>query len=89
MSYLRYLCLLKYISVQHIMCCVFVLFVFVLYTQCYQCLFIFNLYCPFGIHLSSFTCFNICYGYLCMREINVSLNKLYNEGIVHFKHKHD
>ena len=43
---------------------------------------------PFGIHLSLFTCFNIGYGYLCMREIDVSFNKFLNQGIVHFKHKH-
>jgi hypothetical protein len=46
MSYLRYLCLLKYIGVQNIMWCGFVLFVFVLYTQCSQCLF-----CPFVFFL--------------------------------------
>ena len=43
---------------------------------------------PFGIHLSLFTCFNIGYGYLCMREIDVSFNQLHNQSIVHFKHKH-
>ena len=36
MSYLRYLCLLLYSGVQHILCCVFVLFVFVLCTLCCQ-----------------------------------------------------
>ena len=30
MSYLRYLCLFPYSGVQHILCCIFVLFVFVL-----------------------------------------------------------
>jgi hypothetical protein len=30
MSYLRYLCLFTYSGVQHILCCVFVLLVFVL-----------------------------------------------------------
>jgi hypothetical protein len=30
MSYLRYLCLFTYSGVQHILCCVFALFVFVL-----------------------------------------------------------
>jgi len=34
MSYLRYLCLLAYGVVQHILCCVFALFVFVMCTQC-------------------------------------------------------
>ena len=32
MSYLRYLCLFVYSGVQHILCCVFVLFFFVLCT---------------------------------------------------------
>ena len=32
MSYLRYLCLIAHSGVQHILCCVFVLFFFVLYT---------------------------------------------------------
>ena len=34
MSYLRYLCLFAYIGVQHILCCVFDLFVFALCTLC-------------------------------------------------------
>ena len=36
MSYLRYLCLFTYSDVQHTLCCVFVLFVFVLCTLCCQ-----------------------------------------------------
>jgi len=36
MSYLRYLCLFTYSGVQHILCCVFVLFFFVLCTLCCQ-----------------------------------------------------
>ena len=36
MFYLRYLCLFAYIGVQHILCRVFVLFVFVLCTLCCQ-----------------------------------------------------
>ena len=36
MSYLRYLCLFAYSGVQHILCNVFVLFVFVLCTLCCQ-----------------------------------------------------
>ena len=35
-SYLRYLCLLAHSGVQHILCCVFVFFYFVLCTQCRQ-----------------------------------------------------
>ena len=36
MSYLRYLCLLAHSSVQHILCCVFALFVFVSCIPCCQ-----------------------------------------------------
>jgi hypothetical protein len=49
MSYLRYLCLFVYSGVQHILCCVFALCVFVLYLP-YVASFsesIFN--CPFGV----------------------------------------
>jgi len=42
MSYLHYVCLFAYSGVQHILCFVFVLFVFVLCTLCYQ----FLLDCP-------------------------------------------
>jgi len=38
LSYLRYLCLFAHCCVQHILCCVFVLSVFVLCTLCCQCL---------------------------------------------------
>ena len=42
--------LFLYNDVQLILCCVFVLFVFVLFTLCCQFLWIFHfLYCPFGI----------------------------------------
>jgi hypothetical protein len=34
MSYLRYMCWLSHSGVQHILCCVFVLFVFVLCALC-------------------------------------------------------
>ena len=40
MSYLRYLCLFAYSAVQHILCCVFVLFALVLYTICCQFLWV-------------------------------------------------
>ena len=43
MSYLRYLCLFAYNGVQYMMCCVFVLFFFVL---CIQCFLPFSLDCP-------------------------------------------
>jgi len=40
MSYLRYLCLFAHSDVQHILCCVFALFFFVLCTLCYQFLWV-------------------------------------------------
>ena len=43
MSYFRYLCLFVYSGVQHILCCVFVLFIFVLCTLCCQFLWIVHL----------------------------------------------
>jgi hypothetical protein len=45
MSYLRYLCLFAHSGVQHILRCVFVLFVFVLCTLCYQFLWIMSACC--------------------------------------------
>ena len=42
MSYLRYLCLFVYSGVQHMLCCVFALFFFVLCTLCCQLLWIFH-----------------------------------------------
>ena len=44
MSYLRYLCLLTYSGVHHILCCVIVLFVFVLCALCCQFLCVFVLF---------------------------------------------
>ena len=49
MSYLRYLCLFANSGVQHILCCVFGWFVFVLCTLCCQFLWIVHFACPFGI----------------------------------------
>jgi len=49
MSVLRNLCLFSYSVVQHILCCVFVLFFFVLCTLCYKFLWIVCFDCPFGI----------------------------------------
>ena len=40
LSYLRYLCLLAYSGVHHILCCVFILYFFVLCTLCCQFLWI-------------------------------------------------
>ena len=40
MSYLRYLCFFAHSGVQHILCCVYVLFFFVLCTLCFQFLWI-------------------------------------------------
>jgi hypothetical protein len=50
MSYLRYLCLFVYSGVQHILCCVFVLFFFVLLPMLPVCL-----DCPFVTAPSVFT----------------------------------
>jgi len=47
MSYLRYLYLLAYSGVQHILCCVFILFFVVLCTRCFQFLWIVH----FWLHL--------------------------------------
>ena len=49
MSYLRYLCLFAYSGVQHILCCVFVLFFFDL------CILPVSLDCPFLIAPSVFS----------------------------------
>ena len=50
MTYLRYLCLFAYSGVQHIWCCVFVLFVFILCTQ--YCQFVWIVYCWLPLRLS-------------------------------------
>jgi hypothetical protein len=57
MSYLRYLCFFTYSVVHHILCCVFVLFVFVLYFVCPMLSVSLN--CPFLIAPSVFSnCFH-------------------------------
>ena len=61
-SFLRYLCLLAYSGVQHILCYVFVLFVFLLCTLCCQFLWIF-LFClssscvPYVASFPGLSCF--------------------------------
>ena len=57
MSYLRYLCLFVHSGIQHILCCVFVLFVFVLLPV--------SLDCPFSFAPSVFS-----YVYLNIRNLN-------------------
>jgi hypothetical protein len=52
MSYLRYLCLLTYSGVHHILCCVFVLFFFVLCTLCCQFLWIVHFWLPLRFSLT-------------------------------------
>ena len=47
MSYLCYLCLLAYTGVQHMLCCVFVLFFIVLCTLCCHFLWLSIFDCPF------------------------------------------
>ena len=49
MSYLCYLCLFAYSGIPHILCCVFALFFFVLYTISLQFLWIVYFDCPLGI----------------------------------------
>ena len=51
-SYLHYLCPFAYSGVQHILCCVFVLFFFVLCTLCCHLV---SLDCPFLIAPSVFS----------------------------------
>jgi hypothetical protein len=60
MSYLRYLCLFSYSGVQHMMCCVFVLFLFVLLSV--------SLDCPFLIAPSVFS---IVY---CINKLHILRN---------------
>jgi hypothetical protein len=50
-SYLRDLCVFAYSGVQHILCCVFDLFFFILCTLCCQCFWIILFDCPFGVLL--------------------------------------
>jgi NhaP-type Na+/H+ or K+/H+ antiporter len=52
MSYSRYLCLLAYSDVQHILCCVFALFFFVLCTICCQFLWIVLFWLPLRYSLT-------------------------------------
>jgi hypothetical protein len=61
LSYLRYLCLFAYSGVPHILCCVFVLFVFVLCILCYRFLWIvhFWLPLPYSLKFLNFTKFQI------------------------------
>jgi len=62
MSYLRYSCLFAYSGVQHILCCVFVLFVFVLslvypmLPVSLECLFLFasSVLCNVYLHMCDF-----------------------------------
>ena len=66
MSYLRYLCLFWYSGVQHILCCVFVLFFFVL---CTIYMLPVSLDCPFVISPSIFSnvyieVFTVCFTYM-------------------------
>jgi hypothetical protein len=52
-SYLRYLCLLAHSGVQHILCCVFALFFFVLCTLCCQFIWSVSLWLPRRYYLTS------------------------------------
>jgi len=68
MSYLRYLCLLADIGVQHIVWCVFVLFVFVLLPV--------SLYCSFLIAPSVFLCRNSV-NPLNLESVNLLLSSIW------------
>ena len=52
MSYLRYFCLFAYSGVQHILCCVFVSFFFILCTLCCQILWIVLFWLPLRYSLT-------------------------------------
>jgi hypothetical protein len=52
MSYLRYLCLFAYSGVQHILCCVFILFFFILWTLSCQFLWIVQFRLPLRYSLA-------------------------------------
>jgi hypothetical protein len=73
MSYLRYLCLLAHSDVQHILCCVFVLFFFVLCTLCCQFLWIvFSIYQIILVYAKIKFCIYILYKILYLPDINTS-----------------
>ena len=65
--FIRYMCLFTYIGVQHLLCCVFVLFVFVSCTLCCQFLWIVHLWLPlrysltFIYYLSCMFCFGMMF----------------------------
>jgi hypothetical protein len=69
MSYLRYLCLFTYSDVQHTLCCVFVLFVFVLCTLC--CQFLWIVFVLFFFVLCTLCCqfhwIVLCFCFVCLR----------------------
>ena len=64
MSHVRYLCLFAHSGVQRILCCVFVLFVFVLCTLCYQFLWIVYFRLPLRYSLTLFILCTLCYQFL-------------------------
>ena len=63
MSYLRYLCLFAHSGVQHILCCVFVLFFFVLCILCCQFLWIVYFWLPPSV-------FSNLYLHVCLNHKN-------------------
>jgi hypothetical protein len=78
MSYLRYLYLFGYCGVQHILCCVFVLFVFVLCVLCCQFLWIVHFVLPLRYSLTFIHTYSDClrgiyvnYEHLSPRCVNV------------------
>jgi hypothetical protein len=70
MSYLRYLCLLAYSDVQHILCCVFLRIVYPMLPV--------SLDCPFFIAPSVFTRTYIHVAWLLLVIINTATHMAYN-----------
>jgi len=78
MSYLHYLCLFAHSGVQHILCCVFILFVFVLCTLCYQFLYIVHFWFPLRYSLT-FIEHNITCNVMLPRCISFPIHNLASE----------
>jgi len=68
MSYLRYLYLFAYSGVQHILCCVFVLFVFVWCTLYCQFLWIVHFWLPLSVFFNVYLFYYINIVFVCERE---------------------
>ena len=71
MSCLRCLCLFSYSGVQHILCCVFALFFFVLCTLCCQFLLVVLFWLPLRYSLT----FILSYPLVCLFDDKICLNE--------------